>query len=46
MKNKYRICITNKTLTITFYSLSLPWNKNLGKCQEAENEIAHTSRTI
>jgi len=30
IKIKYRTYITNKTLTITFYSLSLPWNKNLG----------------
>jgi len=33
-------------LTITFYSLSLPWNKNLGSGQEAQNAIAPTSRTI
>jgi len=46
IKIKYRIYITNKTLTITFYSLSLPWNKNLGNSQEAQNAIAPTSRTI
>jgi len=45
IKNKYCICITNKTLTITFYSLS-PWNKNLSNSQEAQNAIAPTSRTI
>ena len=46
IKIKYRIYITNKTLTITFYSLSLPWNKNFGNSQEAQNAIAPTSRTI
>jgi len=46
IKNKFRTCITNKTLTITFYLLSLPWNKNLGNCQDAQNAIAPTSRTI
>jgi len=35
----------NKTFNTPFYSLSLPWNKNLGKCQEAQNAIASTSRT-
>jgi len=45
IKNKFRICTTNKTMAITFYSLSLPWNKNLGNCQEAQNAIAPTSRT-
>jgi len=35
-----------KTLTITIYSLPLPWNKNLGNCQQAQNAIALTSRTI
>jgi len=44
-KNKNPICITNKTLTITFYSLSLPWKKKLGNCQEAQNAIAPPSRT-
>jgi len=46
IKNKFRVCITNKTFSITLYSLSLPWNKNLGNCQEAQNAITPTSRTI
>jgi len=46
MKNKFPICMTNKTFSITFYSLSLHWNKNLGNCQEAQNAVTHTSRTI
>jgi len=38
--------MTNENFTTTFYSLSLPWNKNLGNCQEAKNLITLTSRTI
>jgi len=34
--------MTNKT----FYSLSLPWNKNLDNFQKAQNGITPTSRTI
>jgi len=45
LKNKFRICMTNETFSITFYSLSLPWNKNLGNCQEAQYAITPTSRT-
>jgi len=36
----------HETFTITFYSLSLPWNKNFGNSQEAQNAIVPTSRTI
>jgi len=38
--------MTNETFTATFYSLSQPWNKNFGVCQEAQNLITRTSRTM
>jgi len=44
IKNKFRICMTNETFATAFYSLSLPWNQNLGNCQEAQNLITPTSR--
>jgi len=38
--------MTNKTFSITSYSLSLPGNKNLGNFQKAQNGITPTSTTI